>query len=155
MGIAIDEPIGQDDLLWHYTDCAALLNIVNNGVLWATQIQYMNDAQELVHIVKEMRRRSSFSATLKRTTSGSSTPSPKRLDQPGSCGSAFSLSPRTATISISGAATPLTAMATQSAIAPETYGLGLRRSAVAMRKRGGRSTLCFTGATSRTLSVTR
>jgi hypothetical protein len=55
MGIAIDEPIGEDDLLWHYTDGAALLNIVNNGVLWATQIQYMNDAQELIHIVEEMR----------------------------------------------------------------------------------------------------
>ena len=55
MGIAIDEPIGEDDLLWHYTDGAALLNVVNNGVLWATQIQYMNDAQELIHIVEEMR----------------------------------------------------------------------------------------------------
>lgn len=55
MGIAIEEPIGEDDLLWHYTDGAALLNIVNNGVLWATQIQYMNDAQELIHIAEEMR----------------------------------------------------------------------------------------------------
>jgi hypothetical protein len=55
MGIAIDEPVGEDDLLWHYTDGVALLNILNNGVLWATQIQYMNDAQELIHIGEEMR----------------------------------------------------------------------------------------------------
>ena len=31
MGIAIDEPIGEDDLLRHYTDGAALLNIVNTA----------------------------------------------------------------------------------------------------------------------------
>ena len=36
--------------LWHYTDGNALLNIVEQGKLWATQIHYLNDFEELLHL---------------------------------------------------------------------------------------------------------
>lgn len=39
---------GRDPVLvWHYASPAALLEIIRNGALWATDIYYMNDAQEV------------------------------------------------------------------------------------------------------------
>jgi len=37
------------DTLYHYTSFAGLLGIVNSGVLWASDIRYMNDSVELRH----------------------------------------------------------------------------------------------------------
>lgn len=54
MGIEIPNPLNSTDHLWHYTDGTALLNIVERGILWATQIHYLNDLQELVHLAGEM-----------------------------------------------------------------------------------------------------
>jgi hypothetical protein len=34
------------DQLYHYTDQTGLLDILNTGELWATKVQYMNDATE-------------------------------------------------------------------------------------------------------------
>jgi hypothetical protein len=44
--------IKEPDILYHYTDQTGLLGIVQNGELWATKIQYMNDATELRLIFK-------------------------------------------------------------------------------------------------------
>jgi hypothetical protein len=41
--IASDGP----DVLYHYTDAAGLLGIVQTGALWVTDAEYLNDAQEL------------------------------------------------------------------------------------------------------------
>jgi len=40
------------NLLYHYTNVAGLHGIVNSKSLWATQIQYMNDAKEYGHAVE-------------------------------------------------------------------------------------------------------
>ena len=34
------------EILYHYTDQAGLLGILATGELWATKVQYMNDATE-------------------------------------------------------------------------------------------------------------
>jgi hypothetical protein len=44
--------VSESDNLWHYTDGNALLNIVEQGKLWATQIHYLNDFEELLHLVR-------------------------------------------------------------------------------------------------------
>jgi hypothetical protein len=38
---------GGDGLVWHYTNAAGLLSIVNNHVLWATASGYLNDRAEV------------------------------------------------------------------------------------------------------------
>jgi hypothetical protein len=40
-----------DRVLYHYTSADGLYGIVNNKTLWATQIQYLNDAKEFLHAV--------------------------------------------------------------------------------------------------------
>lgn len=35
--------------LYHYTDLGGLLGILKSGVIWASQAQYLNDTQELLH----------------------------------------------------------------------------------------------------------
>ena len=42
------------DLLYHYTDVAGLIGICSSGSLWATNLQFMNDAKELAHSWKLM-----------------------------------------------------------------------------------------------------
>ena len=49
-------------LLYHYTDGKALMSILDHGELWATHIQFLNDAKEFLHAIdiaeeglKEMR----------------------------------------------------------------------------------------------------
>jgi hypothetical protein len=48
-------------VLYHYTDQAGLLGIIGTGELWATKVQYMNDATEFTRVVelasKEIQRR--------------------------------------------------------------------------------------------------
>jgi len=52
MGVALANEVSESDNLWHYTDGTALLNIVEQGKLWATQIHYLNDFEELLHLVR-------------------------------------------------------------------------------------------------------
>lgn len=40
--------------LYHYTDEAGLLGILRSGRLWATDIRYLNDAEELVYARREV-----------------------------------------------------------------------------------------------------
>lgn len=40
---------GPQDVLYHYTTLTGLLGIVKSGVLWASDIRYMNDSAELRH----------------------------------------------------------------------------------------------------------
>jgi hypothetical protein len=37
------------DFLYHYTDVAGLIGILNSGSLWATNLRFMNDSRELDH----------------------------------------------------------------------------------------------------------
>lgn len=52
------------DTLYHYTTLSGLLGIVDKGVLWASDIRYMNDSAELKHtadlIRQEVQRRLSL-----------------------------------------------------------------------------------------------
>jgi hypothetical protein len=52
VGVALPNELVESDNLWHYTDGTALLNIVEHGRLWATQIHYLNDFDELLHFVR-------------------------------------------------------------------------------------------------------
>ncbi len=36
------------DLLYHYTDARAVLNILRTGVFWASEVLFLNDAQEIL-----------------------------------------------------------------------------------------------------------
>ena len=36
-----------DDLVYHYTDCESFLSIINNGSLWASDLEALNDPAEL------------------------------------------------------------------------------------------------------------
>ena len=54
-------------LLYPYTGGKALMSILDHGELWATHIQFLNDAKEFLHVIdiaeeglEEMRRASSF-----------------------------------------------------------------------------------------------
>lgn len=38
----------QGDLLWHYTDADGLLGMLRSRELWASSVEYMNDAEELL-----------------------------------------------------------------------------------------------------------
>src|SRR5690554_4653591 len=44
-----------DETLYHYTSFRGLMGIVNSGVIWASDIRYMNDAAELRHTVDLVR----------------------------------------------------------------------------------------------------
>ncbi len=49
------------EVLYHYTDVAGLLGIVNRAALWATHARFLNDATEIVHgvaTVKDALKRS-------------------------------------------------------------------------------------------------
>lgn len=37
----------RDELLWHYTTAEGLLSIVEHRELWASSVDYLNDAAEL------------------------------------------------------------------------------------------------------------
>lgn len=45
-----------DETLYHYTSFRGLMGIVRSGVLWASDIRYMNDAAELRHTVDLVRK---------------------------------------------------------------------------------------------------
>ncbi len=49
------------ELVYHYTDAAGLLGIISSGKLWATDIEFLNDAQELTYaratVLDELRAR--------------------------------------------------------------------------------------------------
>ena len=47
-------PAQQPPVLYHYTDQAGLVGIVSSGSLFATQIQYLNDAEELRLATREI-----------------------------------------------------------------------------------------------------
>jgi hypothetical protein len=36
------------DTLFHYTTAAGLLGILNSSTLWATDLRFLNDAQEAI-----------------------------------------------------------------------------------------------------------
>lgn len=38
--------------LWHYTTQEGLLGILNNNLLWATKIHYLNDSSEFLYALK-------------------------------------------------------------------------------------------------------
>ncbi len=42
------EMVGDDGLVWHYSDGAGLKSIIVNRVLWASSAAYMNDFKELI-----------------------------------------------------------------------------------------------------------
>ena len=44
-----------DETLYHYTSFRGLMGIVRSGVIWASDIRYMNDAAELRHTVDMVR----------------------------------------------------------------------------------------------------
>ncbi|POH75369.1 hypothetical protein [Arthrobacter glacialis] len=44
------------NLVWHYTDGAALMNIITNNELWASSAAFMNDVDELLSGNKELRK---------------------------------------------------------------------------------------------------
>ena len=39
------------ETLYHYTSFKGLLGIVDSGVLWASDVRYMNDSAEMKHTV--------------------------------------------------------------------------------------------------------
>lgn len=41
-------------MLYHYTDVAGLIGILSSSSLWATNLRFMNDAEELAHSWKLM-----------------------------------------------------------------------------------------------------
>lgn len=43
------------ELLWHYTDGSALISILQNGSLWATQVSCLNDYSELSYAMRLVR----------------------------------------------------------------------------------------------------
>jgi hypothetical protein len=43
------------DLLFHYTDAAGLLGIIDSRKLWMTKVQYLNDKSELNYAFDLMR----------------------------------------------------------------------------------------------------
>lgn len=43
-----------ENLLYHYTSQNALLGIIENGVIWASNIHYLNDSKEFVHAFDEI-----------------------------------------------------------------------------------------------------
>jgi hypothetical protein len=59
------------DILYHYTTQAGLIGIIENVELWATKVQYLNDASEFTLALDMMRR------ALERAMSRLSTPSEK------------------------------------------------------------------------------
>jgi hypothetical protein len=42
------------EVLYHYTDVAGLIGILSSSSLWATNLRFMNDAEELAHSWKLM-----------------------------------------------------------------------------------------------------
>jgi hypothetical protein len=47
--------LAEPELLYHYTDAGGLIGIVEDDVLWATDAEFLNDAQELRYGREEMR----------------------------------------------------------------------------------------------------
>lgn len=43
----MSEPDSHDDLLYHYTDSGGLAGIVGSSTLWATNVAFLNDTQEM------------------------------------------------------------------------------------------------------------
>lgn len=86
-----------EELLYHYTDPTGLLGILKSRSVWATKIQYMNDAEEFAHaisvakgVLRQMARESgseSFSRCCEEISD-----SLERVEQVNVC--AFSLSER-------------------------------------------------------------
>lgn len=56
-----------ESTLYHYTSLKGLKGIIDNGVVWASEIKYLNDADELTYLAKniswEIARRRSVSTT--------------------------------------------------------------------------------------------
>jgi hypothetical protein len=44
------------EIIWHYTSGAALIQIIESGEMWATQMGCLNDASELRHAITLVRR---------------------------------------------------------------------------------------------------
>lgn len=45
------------DILYHYTDAAGLVGIVQHEELWATDVQFVNDGEELLYAAREISTR--------------------------------------------------------------------------------------------------
>lgn len=45
-------PTNDDEVIYHYTHQKGFLGILESRVLWATKIQYLNDARELIGVLK-------------------------------------------------------------------------------------------------------
>lgn len=48
---------GIPSVLYHYTSADGLIGIVRNQRLWATDIEYLNDSEELTHVAAELTER--------------------------------------------------------------------------------------------------
>jgi hypothetical protein len=49
--VANNQALVPDNFLYHYTSLTGLQGIVNSGVIWATNIFYLNDSKELLNAV--------------------------------------------------------------------------------------------------------
>ena len=51
--VAVSEPEGPPDLLYHYTGWEGLEGILRERMIWATDVRYLNDTSE-VHYTREV-----------------------------------------------------------------------------------------------------
>jgi len=70
--------IPKEDVVYHYTDQAGLLGIVESNAFWATKIQYMNDSTEFNYALTMTKQR-----LMSRRRSTQSTLEKSQLDQVG------------------------------------------------------------------------
>lgn len=50
-------PVGEPEVVYHYTTVDAMMKIVTSGRIWATSISYLNDSSEGEHFLRMVRRR--------------------------------------------------------------------------------------------------
>jgi hypothetical protein len=50
-------PIGEPEVVYHYTSVDTMMKIVTSGKIWATSISYLNDSSEGEHFLRMVRRR--------------------------------------------------------------------------------------------------
>lgn len=50
-------PVGQPEVVYHYTTVDTMMKIVTSGKIWATSISYLNDSSEGEHFLRMVRRR--------------------------------------------------------------------------------------------------
>lgn len=50
-------PVGEPEVVYHYTTVDTMMKIVSSGKIWATSISYLNDSSEGEHFLRMVRRR--------------------------------------------------------------------------------------------------